>query len=265
MKKMMTSRRNYITIIFVIAVIFFLFMFSGAAKDILNRYGENTYAYKRPGQVSTTSGHASGLAAVTGDATRVSAVGDNAKVSVVTETEDEGYAVCVGRDDALKTLVRKWCEIRRRDMISYLAPGDIRFEEDNPPVMIVADGEHMSRDNLHDLMDISDKGITIVMATMPKYSIIERDDDIRRFLGIEETRARNVWLDGIYLYGGFLVGGGFDYVPVNEKQESELQDLKRNIPWYTLLAGTKAYMVGKLPDDLMEDQSKDEKLHQKYN
>lgn len=235
----MVSRRNYFSIAVIMLVVLFMFQFTNVALEMWNDYGENKNVVdvrELPAQGGAFVPEGLG--------------GENPWGGV-----RPGVAFLGRADSAAGQVTAQWAAYTKRNFtasarLEGYAPGSA------VPELIVLDGARMSWDGgaCQALRDFAAAGANLVFATLPDVSVIQENEDLRDLLGIYEVRAEQTTVEGIHLYGGFLLGGEILYQGEDEKENRELQDLELDMPWYILGTGTKVYMKG-IPagDEKVED------------
>ncbi|MCD7842012.1 MAG: DUF2194 domain-containing protein [Lachnospiraceae bacterium] len=230
----MISRRNYMTIVTMMAVIFFLFMLCGVARDYLNDYDTNGYV-STDEEVLTQSDvwSADEAAGTSGEAAG---------------TAD--LAVYLGdlRGDALGKTVQEWCFYTKRDLISYQSLSSWYARREETPEVLLLNSEYLDFDtDMELLLELAEEGITMIFCNLPDVTVIQQNEELAELLGIRLIYAFNCTLDGVQLFDGFLIGGRVEYTVENEEDE-ERQDLDLEVPWYQTGSRTKVYMAGMLEE-----------------
>lgn len=235
----MVSRRNFITIALMMLILLFMFQFSCIAKEALNEYGINQYEEES----------ATGLS------------GKNIFVPLpvsedaVTEKQKD-YVIYIGDtgEGALQKTVYWWCSYSKRKLQSYEALKNVSITEELLPEVIIIDSSHLDLDrDLEILRGYTSRGISLVFANLPAPEEIDKNQELRKLLGIRFMATDEVTLKGIHLFGGFLLGGESIY-EAETKEEQKRQDLNLNIPWYVTDEGTKTYMMGTIEGEDTENE-----------
>ena len=78
------------------------------------------------------------------------------------------------------------------------------------------------------LMQCVEKGTHLVFSSLPDVSVVRRNKAVRELLGIRRISASETTVEGIHLYGGFLLGGEVIY-KAEEKEEEKYQDMEEDI------------------------------------
>ncbi|MCC8137174.1 MAG: DUF2194 domain-containing protein [Clostridiales bacterium] len=267
----MISRRNYMTIVIMMAVIFFLFMLCGAARDYWNDYDTNEYAsteeevltqsdvWSAEETAGMTDGGAESsddevdgsddeAAAVSGTGSDTGEGTDTTAGRSVDSTSD--LAVYLGdlRGDALGETVQEWCFYTKRDLISYQSLSSWYARREETPEVLLINSEYLDCDtDMELLLDLAEEGITMIFCSLPDVTVIQQNEDLIDLLGIRQIREESCTLDGVQLFDGFLIGGRAEYT-VNDEEDEERQDLDLEVPWYQTGSRTKVYMAGMLEE-----------------
>lgn len=232
----MVSRRNYLTMIGLMAIIFFLFFFMGAAKDQWNDYQNNPHIDQAVNLPTADSAWNGKEQEKSGDTqlprNRVIYLGN-------LEADPEGNTI------------RQWCQYSKRLVRDYPRLTDCAKLEAETPEVLLINPEYLESTDTGLLMELAGQGISMIFCHLPEPEVLERDEPLRRLLGIRKIAAASCRLEGIKLFGGFLLGGEVHYIAAAPEEEAR-QDMALEAPWYQLGYGTKTYMVGVLNKTLAE-------------
>ncbi len=236
----MVSRRNYTTIMLLMAIIFFLFFFMGAAKDRWNDYQTNPHVDEN-GELLTVDTVWNGKFDETGG------LGEKALPSGKIENHADRVVYLGDLDaDAEGNTVRQWCFYSKRTVEDYGSlsewPG---FKEDTPEVLLINPDYLAPSTDSGLLKDLAKRGVSMIFCHLPEPEVLEKDSLLREILGIGKIAADSCHLEGIKLFGGFLLGGEVHYIAAGS-EDAGRQDMALEVPWYQLGYGTKTYMVGVL-------------------
>lgn len=226
----MVSRRNFISIIAIMLVTFFMFQASNVALDIWNNYEENKYAV----DVETLANRTDAFGAGPDGISEVTPWG--------TDRSCIAYIGGAGRPSAQVVAAwasyAKWELTASPDLAAY-RPGS------RLPELIVLDGALMdwNTSTCRRLLDYASQGSNIVFASLPDVSAIREITALQELLGIDEIRKDSTEVKEIFLYDGFLLGGAIIYGS-GSSEDAWRQDLNLTMPWYVLGSGTKVYMKG---------------------
>ncbi len=227
----MVSRRNYVSIMLMMAVLFFMFQFTQVVKDSGNRYDENEYAVSPEDMPSGVKNWQPSQEEIA--------------------TQKDGYVLFLGdAENTLGNIVAQWCTYTKRELVigklsEYQKPQSL-------PELILVDSISSELDRKSVLLEpVMQLGVPVVFCNLPDAETIAETQRLQEMLGIREVRALETQVEGIQLFSGFLLGGESIYRATTLK-EQERQDLDLTIPWYITGSGTKTYMVGMLDDDVVE-------------
>lgn len=227
----MVSRRNFISICIMMAVILALFQFSLLIRDFGNSYDTNDYL-KGPSHVQTDSWGAGSFSSPVGS-----------------------VAYIGGDETAMAGIVRQWGNYTKRQVTQYSTPAEYQNSGgDNSVLLCVAGSEIATEEDVSVLRALAEDGYSIVFCDLPDVEFMRRVSGIRTLLGIQDVVEDEVTLRGVKLFSGFLLGGEAIY-RADTEQEQENQNLTLNVPWYLARSGTKTYMVGLLEDESVENES----------
>ena len=225
-ENVMVSRRNFATITIMLVILLFMFQFTGVMKDKLSKYGINEYQESARTELTEKDMFpASGQSEQT-----------TAKVF---------YA---GQSEKTKNTVKWWCTYSKRDFQTADSLNVIMDDEDDLPDVLVLDGTYLeNRENINAVSDAVENGVNVVVSGLPDADEIEKNNSLRKLLGIRYVEQKEVTLEGIHLFAGFLLGGEVIYQAEDEEEEKN-KDMDLTVPWYVTGEGTKSYMVGMLED-----------------
>ncbi|MCM1540778.1 MAG: DUF2194 domain-containing protein [Blautia sp.] len=229
----MVSRRNFVTITMMLLILTFMFMFTGVIKEALNEYDVNRFE----------------------DTTKT---GLTEESMVRAEDQTDGgfaipreYVLFVGSkySQDVRAVVSSWCTYTKRGYEECESLADYAMPEDDLPEVVVVDGQYIDVDTEFPFMrELTDKGVHLIMARMPHHLTMAGNPEFCDFLGIRSVRRREILVDGVHLFDGFLLGGERIYA-TEVDDESGLQDLEMVVHWYTLGSGTKTYVMGMLDEN----------------
>lgn len=225
----MISRRNFFSIITMMAVLLFLYVASQMLKVTGNNYEVNEYATDAP------------------------AIGSNRwMMESVREEEKRNIILFCGREESeLADMVEQWCTYNKKKM-EVLPDTEYDVSTGILPKVLLVDTSYIDVNaELKNMKKLAQAGINIVFCNLPSVSEIRQSRELQEFLGILEVRSDAVEVEGIHLYKGFLLGGEAIY-KAETKEEKKQQDLELEMPWYITGTGTKSYMAGMLDEDMVE-------------
>ena len=215
----MISRRNFLTILIMMVVIFFLFMFTGAAKIVFSNYKTNEY---EPSSMMVADYNPEFI------------------------NYRQGDVLFLGEDEDVLTYASEWSRYYKRHF--YEISAEEPFSGDYSDVsFLVVDGKSLTEEDLDLLWDANRAGCMICFATIPSNDFLREHTDLAQMLGIRSIQRDATTLTGIHLYSGFLLGGEVVY-KASDERAMEYQDLQLRVPWFVLESASKVYMSGVLND-----------------
>lgn len=220
----MISRRNFISIIVMMAVILFMFQFTQVIKATGNKYDVNEYVTEEP----------------------LSGEDQWVPEEVLPETEENSGVILLGNaDNELGDAVEQWCTYTKR-RLTVATTLLTHMDAQVMPEMILLDSESVDVfRELDNLTAMAENGVHIVFCNLPSVEKIRANDQIKEILGISTVKEEKVQVEGIRIFDGFLLGGEAYYkVQTQSEEEQKQQDLQLEMPWYIGDQGTKTYMVG---------------------
>lgn len=247
----MISRRNFFIMTILMSVVFFLCMFSNNMKDISNDYEVNAFV------TGTAEDYPSKVSIYIPDGLKEKEEVEYEMPEGTSENEavwaTRNKVVFIGAENGkLGELVKEWASYTKRDVAGYetLSSLNVAERERELPEMLVIDSGYidwMQESEIGFLTECVEQGTHLVFSSLPDVSVIKRSRQIRKLLGIREVKRTETTVEGIHLYGGFLLGGEMVYT-TDKKEERKFQDMELTFPWYSLSSGTKVYMKG-IPED----------------
>jgi len=227
----MVSRRNYFSIIVMMAVLFFMFQFSQIIKDSGNRYDVNAYAVPEEDLPSGTNKWKTETNAVF--------------------FEEDGYVLLIGeKNNALGAVVTQWCNYTKQ-VLEVTTINEYKKPQELPKLILVDSlASDIGRKSVM-MEPVLELGVPVVFCNLPEAEDIEKTPRLWEMLGIREIRAQETQVKGIHLFEGLLLGGEAIYEATTAK-EQERQDMDLTVPWYITGSGTKTYMVGIMDDEVVK-------------
>lgn len=225
----MISKRNFLSIVSMMAVLLFLFQFSMVFRDWKNTYDVNENYQSKQADGKN--------------------VWKQQKVDLKSDQiRDRDYLVFVGSSGGdMERSAQRWCTYQKWNMASILSLNDIKTDMKTIPKMILLESESYAKGkNLQKLKEIEKKGTIVIFGCLENPENIKNDKELMKFLGISKVVTDWTKLEGVKLFEGFLLGGEvvYDAEKSDDPLEKKKQDLNLNIPWYQVGSGTKIYMVG---------------------
>lgn len=223
----MLSRRQFFTITIIMLVLVVLFQFTGVLKDQWNEYDKNKYA----------------------EAADTNSTAENAFRSDRSDANVEGrYVVLIGDEStsAVGKMVRLWCTYTKQDLFSYDSFWEVPWEQLACPEIVLIDSDYIDFEKeTKSIRKKAETGYSFIFCNLPKAQVIKENRELQLLLGIHNVLEEEVQLEGVELFGSFLLGGTSIY-KAETKEDEKRQDLDLTIPWYATYANTKTYMVGLL-------------------
>lgn len=246
----MISRRNFFSITILMAVLLFLCMCLNNLKDDWNDYAVNRYTETAENYPSKIN-----MYLPDGEEEENPAKEQGPEDNWNGETVSRDRVVCISREEGnLAEVVRAWATYTKRDMAAYpsLAAYAAAGEEKQPELLVLeAEGvDWKSREEFALLEECVEEGTSLVFASLPDVSVIQKNKKLREFLGIRKVLEEETTVTGFYLRGGFLLGGETFYL---EKASRDAEEFlpgseafpgEKTFPWYLPGYGTKIYMRG---------------------
>ena len=256
----MVSRRNFFSIVVMMAVLLFMFQFSQVIKENESDYDVNTYAMEEiiPNtpiwRAEVRQGDESQEGNVPGNKEQGGMGGEVQFVA-----SDGAYAVFLGsKGGDVYPVVEQWCVYTKRGLTVCHEPEDYNIEKDNMPEVFLVDSTDINLlEHVSFFTELTDLGVTLVFCNLPNAAEVKKDEELCALLGIGEVVSEQIEVEGIHLFPGFLLGGGIRYVAADE-EEKKNQDMNLLVPWYITKGGTKTYMVGVLEEILKEEEARNE-------
>ena len=227
----MVSRRNFFSIIIMMAVLLFLFQVPEVVKENQSDYNINPYHND------------------------VQLYGTLAWEQEDAEYGDGDFVVYFGDENSsLGNVVKQWCIYTKRNFEAYRAFSAYSFSENCLPEVVLVDSEVIDlAENLSYFEEITSYGTTLIFCNLPDPKELQGNRKLLKLLGIQKIQEEEIETEGVHLFGNFLLGGeSFYIVGDGDEKEQKKQDFDLNVPWYIMRSGTKTYMVATL-DKLLED------------
>ncbi len=231
---MMLTKRNYFIMAIIMGITLLLFQFSQWIRDNGNDYTINTYSeIKIPANNAFVQ--------------NIAEVGDNIKF------EEWDYILFLGKTNTnIGSIVKQWTEYSKRDLLLCSSISSFNIERYGNPGFVLVDSQFVDfKKDIKTLKEFTENGVSIVFLNLPGPDVIENDKELAALMGISYVKEKTVKVEGVKLFGGFLLGGETIYKPEKKKQEKR-QDLTLEMPWYITQGGTKTYIVG-IMDEYYDD------------
>lgn len=241
----MVSRRNFLTMLLTMLILFFMFQFTGMAKNVLNEYSTNEFE-----ESALTDWKDDSMYRADSLPEASSTLGERPCILFVGDDSS--------RD--IREMTAWWCTYTKRAMEECDGLSGYQFSEETQPQAVVIDGESLKLEtDFPVLQEMADRGIHLIFARLPDVKVLMANEKFRDFIGIRNVFQESVEVDGIHVFQGFLLGGEKIYKvdPDAEPEEKEKQDLDLEMPWYMTGSGTKTYIMGMVGE---EDEYQNESL-----
>lgn len=225
---MMVTRRNLISALLMMVVLFVLTQCFMIVKEGENDYTENDHY----GQTSWNSLNEFRTAVV----------------SSTDQTPEREYVVYIGSEysDAYK-VVYAWCTYRKMDLLVEHDPSRYRRDLSHYPTAIIINGEELDMEKDLTAIELWERGnIPLIFATLPEVHIVQKNPRFMSLIGVDDMLPDDQMkekLVGYHVLGGFLLGGEKFY-ELSEKEDKRRMDLNLNIPRYHVFNNTKSYIIG---------------------
>lgn len=228
----MVSRRNFFSIIMMMAALTFMFQFSQIIKENASNYDINEYAEEEP----------------LPDAHRLQegTSGEHGRF------EEEDVVFLGSGEDALGRTIVQWCVYTKRNLTILNERNSLDLDKTGLPGLVLIDSGHVDfATDTEALTALVQAGVPLIFCNLPERAVLMENQALTELLGISQIREETAPVEGIHLFSGFLLGGEAVY-KVQKPEEAEKQDLELDIPWYMTGKGTKTYMVGMLDENKFE-------------
>jgi hypothetical protein len=146
--------------------------------------------------------------------------------------------------------VRQWCTYTRQQLEIFseipVTPDSVQGLE-----TIVIDPETVDiKHKTYKIMDLANLGATIIFGNLPEAEYIDKDENLKKLLGITKVVQPTVHVEGVQIFSGFLLGGETVYAVNKDKpEEKKFEDLDLDIAWFDTGLGTKTYIVGVMDEN----------------
>ena len=228
----MISKRQYASIVLIMLAVFLLFQGTQLGREHLERQQANI---------------AAGEAVLRADTvwTPPETPEEARARKCAGDWETRGTVVLLGAEDTPEArAAAQWARYARRTLSCAETPEDPLCAEAE---LLLVPGE-MLAEHTPALRALMEKGVNLLCLTLPPAETVAQDAALRELLGITGVRSLSMPLAGLRLFAGFLLGGERIYVPRDEEEAADRQDLPAALPWYTVRGGTETYLRGVLTD-----------------
>lgn len=226
----MISRRDFASIIMMMAALLFMFQFSQIIKENASNYDINEYAADNP---------------ISGEGRWKD------KTSGGWHDFEQGDTVFVGdKEGAVGRTVSQWCNYTKRNLM--VVDSISGMDVDKLPSLVLVDSENIDFDKeTETFIRLTQSGVSLIFCNLPQKEVLQRNDSLTTLLGISQIHDEMAELEGVHLFADFLLGGEAIYKAQNPNEE-DMQDLELSVPWYVAGKGTKTYMVGMMDEHKIE-------------
>ena len=223
----MISRRNFISIIMMMAVIFLLFHFSQIVIDNESQFDVNAFTVD-------IKELPSGQKAWKSDNTQ----------DVLHNYSNNGYVLLfTSHESNLLNIISQWCDYTKRNLVVQESLEDFAMPQ-NLPDIIILDSLQTEIGLDYSYIDLMvGYNVPILFCNLPDATTINSSQKMKDILGIKEVRSFDTPVNGIEFFDGFFLGGNAIYEAKTEEEEKR-QDFELSMPWFVTTSGTKTYAVG---------------------
>lgn len=239
----MISNQRFMTMTITMLVLLFMFQFPQIMKEDGNNYDVNEYAVDAS-QNAYKGFDTLGSARVETDGAETDGI------------EVGKYTVFIGNAGGnIGKTVEQWCTYTKRQLVVRPSLSQCPdYIEQNAELILLEGDEVTEAGDIDALIRMAEEGMSLVFCCLPDASVIDSSEQWQKLLGIEKVVEKSVEIEGVNLFAGFLLGGQEIYVPKDEEERRERQDLDLLVPWYLTRNGCKTYMVGMLEDTSVENE-----------
>lgn len=231
----MVSRRNFFTIMTLLGIMVFMFMFVSVIKQEFHTFDQNTN-----GDSLQDKDREELLE-------RFRSRGENAALG------QEIYYLTGNEKSPVDQVVDAWCTYTGRSYTTGSSIWDAGISGEHFPELILINAQDLTLEEDVALLEAyARQGVCLIFATLPGPQVIENNPALQELLGITNVYSHRVWLDELHLFSGLLIGGGAIYQ--GDSGNKNREDKAFLMPWYMVGEGTKTYMMGTLRDSELEDQ-----------
>ncbi len=228
----MVSRRNYFSIVIMMAVLFFMFQFSQIIKESGNTYDINQYVVE--------------------EALLESGADRWTPLEGKQQMQDGDFILFVGEAESeTGNIVSQWCKYTKRNLLLAGGIEELELSSGKLPEMILLD--EAAIDWVREIKAVealTGWEVPLVFCNLPDATVIEESLILQNILGIKQVVATETEVLGVQVFEDFLLGGEAVYLAKTQEEEKR-QTLDLTVPWYLLAGGTKTYMVGLMDEKQM--------------
>lgn len=230
----MITKKNFLIMGVTMFVLLFLFQFSQIMKESGNEYDVNSYAEEA-------------------SLNREDAWQKSPQKDVL---EKGGYVLFVGngKSDIGKT-VSWWCTYTKRELVVFQSVEDCPEDVFQKAEVLLLESSYVTeKKDVEALAEIARSGGNLIFCDLPSAYEIKTSYQWKELLGILQVKEQRQEIQGINLFSGFLLGGQAIYLPEDEEEKEERQDLEQSTVWYETRTGCKIYMAGMLSDSTVKNE-----------
>lgn len=225
----MLSHRKLFSITLMMGVLFALFILTWMYRVSVNEYDTNAYA-----GVETGIRESDAFDPLSADGQRAGTEGGGRQV------------VFIGQPaSGMGNVVSQWCTYSKRALACFPGLTEYLEQETVKADILCLDPGALNWAQAGVLLsEQARQNTTVIFGGLPEEETLLECPSLCQLLGIEGVRVPGgVEVSGIYLSGGFLIGGDAVY-RADSPAEAKRQDLELNVPWYQLSSQTKVYLSG---------------------
>ena len=230
----MITKKNFLIMAVTMFVLLFLFQFSQIMKESGNEYDVNNYA---------------AAASLNGE----DVWQKNSQKDVL---EEGGYVLFIGnrKSDIGKT-VSWWCTYTKRELVVCQSVDECPEEAAEKAEVFLLEASYVSeKKDVEALTETARSGGNLIFCDLPDVYEIKTSRQWKELLGIRQVKEQRQEIQGVNLFSGFLLGGQAIYLPEDEEEKEERQDLDLSTVWYETITGCKTYMAGMLSDPTVKNE-----------
>lgn len=219
----MISRRRYLSICMMMAVVLLLFQLTVVIRDRENEYDVNRYLT----DTQVNSGSAWTAPELGGDTETLVYIGDP--------------------KSNVKKVVEQWCGYTKRRLLSYGSLSGYQESAEQPLLLCISGAQTLSED-VDRLISMAEKGQNMLFYDLPSGQDLAKDSEYMSLLGIRKVMREQVPLKEIRLFPGFLLGGEVIYKG-GEEDALKARGMDFSVDWFRNGEGTKVYMTGVVKEE----------------
>lgn len=145
-------------------------------------------------------------------------------------------AIIASSDDTSGSIASEWCLFTKRSYYCFDSLSTFRKDFSKSCNMLILGKNTVTTEaDIFYLDSLCQKRIHLLFTSLPETTLIQKSPQLRRILGIKQVEKSDFKTSGTTIYEGFLLGGTTVY-----------PKMKIRIPYFSLLSGTKTYMVGNI-------------------